>query len=158
MTRDELSALLAGRGLTLPAKPGWAESESRASERRATLPVYREGIDTGLKVVVVVFLNDRAYLVINLIAASRCVSRLCMTGGHRDLRTMSHVEGPHFHPWPLNLPKIDRIPKNFELKRVVRLDPTIITHDQAFDFFLSQLGIDSPRWRPMAWPYDQGFF
>lgn len=156
MTRDELSAILTGGHLTLPARPGWRDSESRASERRATLPVYRYGADIGLTIVLITFLTDRAYLVINLIAGGKCVSRLCMTGGHRDLHSMSVIEGPHFHPWPLNMPKVDRIPKNLELKRAVKVPVEIVTHDQAFDFFLEQLGIDSPRWLPLIWPYDQG--
>lgn len=74
------------------------------------------------------------------------------------MQSMSFIEGPHYHPWGLNLPKTDRIPKGLELKRAVPLDPTIVTHDQAVDFFLAELGIDSPRWLPMDWPYGRGIF
>lgn len=156
MTPADLDAVLSGGGLTLPARPAWSEYTTRAGERRAVLPVLRNGSQTDLSVVLVVKLNDRSYFVANLIAADKCVARFCLTGGHRDLRSFTFIEGPHYHSWFANRPKGDRIPKNFELSNAEPAPVEIRTNDQGFDFFLRTVGIESPRWLPVAWPHNLG--
>lgn len=154
MTRDDLDGLLARQDKVLPGKPDWRDG-TQIQTRRSYLPVSLDGALTGLQVALTVRLIEPTYLVANLIANRVCVSRLCLTGGHRDRVTRTTVIGGHIHRWRENRPAGQRIPKSLKLSRYEILPAEIADRDAALAFFLSDCGIESPGWWPMDWPVNQ---
>ena len=154
MTREDLDALYARLDKRLPVRPEWREG-TQAGTRRASLPVTLDGRQTGLTVAVTARLNDKNYLVINLIADRKCVARLCLNGFHRDRATRALIASGHMHRWQDNRPTGSRIAKKPRLDAHTLLPATILTRDSAFDLFLTDCGISPPPWRPMVWPADQ---
>lgn len=138
---------------SIPGTPSW-RSTSRLSERRARLPVEVDGILTSVAIEMIIDLTDANRLVIVLLAPS-CITRLCLSGGHWNRATREHIEGPHWHSWSANRPTGRTIKTS--LSHADRLPATVRTRDEAFAWFLDQVGIDSPSWTPVQWPQSEGF-
>ena len=137
----------------IPGSPTW-RSISRPSERRARLPVEVDGILSSVELEVIVDLVRANYLVIVLLAPT-CITRLCLLGGHWNRMTREHIDGPHWHPWQANRPTGRSIKSS--LTHAEPLPTTVKSRDEAFAWFLNQVGIDSPRWAPVQWPQNEGF-
>lgn len=138
---------------SIPGSPTW-RSSSRPSERRARFPVEVEGTLTGVELELVINLVRSDYLVIVLLVPS-CITRLCLSGGHRNRVTREQIEGPHWHPWAANRPTGRSIKTN--LPHAEPLPSSVRSRDEAFAWFLNEVGIDFPSWGPMPWPQDEGF-
>jgi len=138
---------------SIPGSPTWRPN-SRPSERRSRLPVEVEGVLSGVELELVVDLVRPDYLVIVLLAPS-CITRLCLSGGHFNRSTREQIEGPHWHSWRANRPAGRSIKTN--LSNAERLPDAVDSRDEAFAWFLNEVGIDSPSWAPVPWPQDKGF-
>ncbi|MET3287057.1 UNVERIFIED_ORG: hypothetical protein ABIC34_003878 [Sphingomonas sp. 1057] len=154
MTVDDVDAFLAAKPKTLPAAPEWLSNTDRVGERRSYLPIAVSGRVSNVQLCMVTKLRDDGYLVLNLLVP-QCVTRLCLSLEHHDRRTMETVEAPHWHPWALNRPKHNSLPKR--LDRAVNLSGTVSGRDDAFAWFLDGLRIESPPW-PMIWPAKDELF
>lgn len=147
-TCSDIDAFMAARPKTLPAEPDWRIITSRAGERRCYLPITVDGVISNLTLEMTVNLRDDSYLVINLLAPS-CISRLCLATEHFDRARGELVEAPHWHSWRDNRPKGKRLPK--ELLHAEGLAGKIVGREDAFAWFLKQIGVDFPPWS-LTWP------
>lgn len=147
-TCSDIDAFLAAQPKTLPAEPEWRTLTTRVGERRCYLPIAVEGVMSNLSLEMTVNLRDDSCLVINLLAPS-CISRLCLAKEHFDRSRGELVEAPHWHSWNDNRPKGMRLPR--ELPHAEGLSGIIASRDDAFAWFLKQIGIESPAW-PLIWP------
>lgn len=147
-TCSDIDAFLAARPKTLPAEPEWRMITQRVGERRCYLPIAVSGVISNLTLEMTVNLRDDTYLVINLLAPT-CISRLCLSKEHFDRARGEMVEAPHWHCWADNRPQGKRLPR--ELPHAEGLTGKIASRDDAFAWFLKQIGIESPPW-PLDWP------
>lgn len=109
---------------------------------------------SGVELELIVDLVRANYLVIVLLAPT-CISRLCLSGGHWNRATREHITGPHWHSWAANRPTGRSI--KTDLSHADPLPANVRSRDEAFAWFLNQVGIDSPSWAPVQWPQNKGF-
>lgn len=152
---DDVDAFLSARGKTLPAAPVWAPHKSREGEMKARLPIECDGAIAGPEIEITLRTADPNYIAMVLIMPA-CVARLCIGTSHRNRVTGGTLTEPHFHRWSdnRNLPTRTRA----ELPFAELLPEDVRTRDASFAWFLSQVGIESPHWLPVAWPSQGGLF
>lgn len=139
----------------MPAAPEWRDG-NRSGERRASLPVFVDGVESGVQLNLTIRINDSDYLMMLLLAGSSVFCRLCMTTGHWDRLTKTQVDGPHFHSWEANRTERNNIPK--ELSRLENIPVAVLGRDMGFAWFLTRNRIECTDWAAPRWPASQGLF
>jgi hypothetical protein len=147
---------------TLPAPGDWREV-NRETERRLTLPIERAGEISPFDLVLVMSPDAvEPDLRIVLLYGSKCIWRLCLSPEYHpnSLRRPddlpSSVNGPHHHTWHDNrhFAAANRLPKKLKNARI--LPDEIRSSDEAFRFFVEQIGVEFPSWGPPVWPKRTG--
>lgn len=153
MTPFEVDAFVATEGKTLDALPEWRDG-NRAGEKRCSLPIAVDGVQSPVTLELTIRLNEPEYLMALFLTSKRVICRLCMTTGHFDRETGEEIEGSHVHSWEANRPSTNTLPK--KLKHGAALPREIGGRDAALAWFLRQNGIVSPAWLPGGWPREGG--
>lgn len=151
MNPDDVDGLFSCANKRLPASPKWLPHNSRDGEMKARLAIEVEGISGRAEIELTVKTSDPNYVVM-VVLVPVCVSRLCMglIAGHRNKITGETITEPHFHRWEANRHLTARTRETLPYAEIV--PPEIKSRDEAFAWFLEQVGIESPSWLPVIWP------
>lgn len=149
MNADDISIFLDKRGKILPSVPVWMPDKARSDEMRARLSIEVDGVIAGPEIEMTVRTTEPGYLVI-VIVAPKCITRLCLSGGHRNKVTGETIQAPHFHGWSQNRELPARLRETLPFAEPI--PSHVQTRDAAFAWFLHEVGIESPDWLPVSWP------
>lgn len=155
--KQEVEDFLAARGKRLPAIGDWRIG-NRPDEFRLKLPIEWRGELTAFQLELIVAPDAPSPDLRIVLLYGRAIWRLCLAPAVHpnslrrpdDLPAM--VSGPHHHSWPDNrhFGAANRLPKDLQNAR--KLPASVVANDDAFTFFLDQVGIDLPSWGPLKWP------